>query len=229
MKYVIYYPFTQKYLSFGKNCDIYWVDEKDAHLFDKKQSVDNFLRHNFHECLRAGISRKDIIVIPKGNKGAAAMKAAQPPKKETKPEKEEPVKDPINEEQADKYVQELLASVDGVCEAGRLIEDLISYYASQVSISDKAQEDLLHKIEFTNANAVEGFKLYKALHDLRVRRRKYKNTYDILIVLSRGGFVDNLTRMNQDVTSRQAAMEKRIYVPRVLNELFTGERKENAS
>lgn len=40
---------------------------------------------------------------------------------------------------------------------------------------DLEQEDLLHAIEVKSVNVVDGYKLYKRLHDLRVERRKIKD------------------------------------------------------
>lgn len=45
----------------------------------------------------------------------------------------------------------------------------------EMSICDRKRYDLLHAIEFYTKGVVEGYHLYKELHDVSVRRRKIKN------------------------------------------------------
>lgn len=48
---------------------------------------------------------------------------------------------------------------------------------SLLSELDKCENDLVHYAEFNNLNAVEGYKYYKTMHDLRIDRRKIKDEY----------------------------------------------------
>ncbi len=40
--------------------------------------------------------------------------------------------------------------------------------------ADKLQDEILHQLENNNFNACQGYQYSKALHDLRIRRRKIK-------------------------------------------------------
>lgn len=78
-------------------------------------------------------------------------------------------------------------------------------------------EDILHAAEFYNLNAYEGYKLYKMLHDARIRRRKLKDYIEIV------GYVESATGKelaeNKGSKSILGKMTRE-YTPRVLKELF---------
>lgn len=63
-------------------------------------------------------------------------------------------------------------------EAIELISQLPKRYElnnQHIEYCDRKMQDLLHKIEFTDFNAFEGYKLAKELQDIRRLRRKYKD------------------------------------------------------
>lgn len=66
-----------------------------------------------------------------------------------------------------------------------LILDRRNLLRKKLSELDSGQVDLLHKIENEDRmNVVQGYDLYKALHDLRKSRREIKNELMILESLS---------------------------------------------
>lgn len=92
--------------------------------------------------------------------------------------------------------------------------DALTYEMSKV---DAEIEDILHAAEFYNLNAYEGYKLYKMLHDARIRRRKLKDYIEIV------GYVESATGKelaeNKGSKSILGKMTRE-YTPRVLKELF---------
>lgn len=55
---------------------------------------------------------------------------------------------------------------------------------------DESSLDMLHYIEFKDLNAREGFKTYKRLQDIRLERRRSKNTLAILDIFAELGIID---------------------------------------
>lgn len=86
--------------------------------------------------------------------------------------------------------------------------------------SDKETEDLLHKIEFTRLNVVDGYRLYKELHDCRLERRKAKDLLSLLRLIQGSGLLDNVQTFNAAYSAYQQSLETRVYRPRVRNDLF---------
>lgn len=105
-------------------------------------------------------------------------------------------------------------------ETGRIMRVLLTYYSDQVRVADKAQEDMLHKIEFTDVNVVDGFRLYKALQEIRRRRRQCKDICDMLGTVHRSGTVSSLMNLQNEMKKYHENLETREYTPRVLDDLF---------
>ena len=87
----------------------------------------------------------------------------------------------------------------------------------EMSIIDSEIEDILHAAEFYNLNACEGYKLYKMLHECRVKRRKIKDYIEVV------GYIENITGKEFAAETGSKSIlgkMKREYRPRVLNELF---------
>ena len=118
---------------------------------------------------------------------------------------------------ADKEIQNIFSRVQEfesyMQEIGKK-RDALTYEISKV---DAEIEDILHAAEFYNLNAYEGYKLYKMLHDARIRRRKLKDYIEIV------GYVENTTGKelaeNKGSKSILGKMTRE-YTPRVLKELF---------
>lgn len=77
--------------------------------------------------------------------------------------------------------------------------------------------DIEHAAEFYNLNASQGYKLYKLLHDARVKRRELKDELE-KINLSLGTSIrsDNMENLQRSIVG----LEHRKYTPRVNKELF---------
>lgn len=86
----------------------------------------------------------------------------------------------------------------------------------ELSQVDKLIVDIEHAMEFVEANAAQGYMLYKKMHDARLKRRKIKTEQDqinlILSVLSS----KQLTNLEKSL----AKTTKKIYAPRIDSELF---------
>lgn len=82
---------------------------------------------------------------------------------------------------------------------------------------DKEISDIMHFIEFNNFSASEGYKLCKAIKDLRLRRRRIKNELELINIV-------NMHTLNNVVLGHTnkaiTGLDKKQYTPRVLQELF---------
>lgn len=88
---------------------------------------------------------------------------------------------------------------------------------TEMSKVDLEVVDIEHAAEFYNLNAAQGYKLYKMLHDARVKRRDIKNEMEKL-----NHFLNTTLTSNslQNLQKSIAGMKNRKYTPRVNNELF---------
>lgn len=77
--------------------------------------------------------------------------------------------------------------------------------------------DIEHAAELEKLNVYQGFKVYKALHDARIMRRKCKDTLDIIERLNEV-ITDGL--VGRTVSSHISTLENRTYTPRAIPELF---------
>lgn len=76
------------------------------------------------------------------------------------------------------------------------------------------QSDILHAAEFYSFNVVDGYRIYKMLHDVRVRRRNYIEE------------IEQINRvLNSKLSDASIAAEKpeKQYTPRILKGLFKKE------
>lgn len=98
-------------------------------------------------------------------------------------------------------------------EIGEIRDDL----SEELSIVDQEINDILHAAEFYSLNARDGYKLYKILHEKRIRRRELKN------FIEKVGVIEGCS--GKDLSARRASksisgIENREYAPRILKELF---------
>lgn len=82
---------------------------------------------------------------------------------------------------------------------------------------DKQISDILHFIEFEKFSASEGFKLCKALKELRLKRRAVKNELEIINIIN-CHTCNNIAKGNTNKAIN--SIENKQYTPRVLTELF---------
>jgi hypothetical protein len=89
---------------------------------------------------------------------------------------------------------------------------------------DKQISDVLHFLEFNSFSACEGYKLCKALKELRLKRREVKNELEIINILN----THNCNHIANGNTNKAiSGIENKQYSPRVLNELFEQRRIDN--
>lgn len=213
VKYVIYHPQMEKFLTICKTGGVQWVPYCSAHRFQNKQAAINYWNQNFSG--ETKMDKKDARVCPCGADGSPVLDSS-----------DSAACSQLSQEQAERYLEELSGQLDAVSKTAEIVAQLRDYYLAQVSLVDREQEDLLHKIEFTRASAVDGFKLYKQLHELRQRRRKYKDAYGLLDVFRASGFLDGAENLQKSVAVYREGLERRTYTPRVLEGLFCQKEKE---
>lgn len=102
---------------------------------------------------------------------------------------------------------------------GRLIQAL-TCCANAISQADMETEDILHKIEFVRADVVQGYHLYKDLHDCRLQRRKAKDLMTLLGLIQTSGLLNRVESFRVSYESYQNTLSHRSYHPRVRNDLF---------
>lgn len=82
---------------------------------------------------------------------------------------------------------------------------------------DKEISDIMHFIEFNNFSASDGYKLCKAIKDLRLRRRKIKNELELINIIN----VHTLNNVALGKTNKAiTGLDNKKYAPRVLQDLF---------
>lgn len=93
----------------------------------------------------------------------------------------------------------------------------LNYMLSEV---DKEICDVMHYIEFYNLDAAKGYKMYKMLKDCRMRRRKIKDEYEkvnaAIIALANEELIEKVKTALKQING----LDKRMYTPRILTELF---------
>lgn len=82
---------------------------------------------------------------------------------------------------------------------------------------DAATIDILHYVEFNQLNVVDGYKIYKKLHEIRIQRRKYKDLLRMINVIKGGSAIDIA---DGALSKELSVLEDRTYSPRILAELF---------
>lgn len=89
------------------------------------------------------------------------------------------------------------------------------YLVNELTMVDLELSDIEHAAEFYELNASQGYKLYKMLHDARVRRRKIKDELNLCTTFMGCSIkgIDNVCRQAEGYKSRA-------YTPRVNKELF---------
>lgn len=107
------------------------------------------------------------------------------------------------------------ANVDEIL---RITVTLKAEHARLINQQSKAEaeiQDIMHAAEFYNLNASQGYKLYKMLHEARIKRREAKDGVEIISTL-----LDSKVSSCEDVKSKLDSLSDRSYKPRVLNKLF---------
>lgn len=108
--------------------------------------------------------------------------------------------------------------VDKACDITHTVE-LVSkrkdYLVNELTLVDLELSDIEHAAEFYELNASQGYRLYKMLHDARVRRRKIKDELSLCTT-----FLSCSIKSVDNVRRQAEGFESRAYTPRVNKELF---------
>lgn len=93
----------------------------------------------------------------------------------------------FTEETAQQEFEELKSFLSATLSSFDKLASLPRYYGAEVSKCDQETLDVLHKIEFCNVSASDGYKLYKQLQEIRIRRRNAKDHLEIasLVIIDR--------------------------------------------
>lgn len=177
----------------------------EAFIFDTEVIADRVFKSNLSKGMKdSGLSVKSVsLSITKMSPKVHPMKkAAQPEKIETAPEVD-----------ASKYIISVLA--DAVAKLNHRHEVL----CEELSKYDRQRTDIEHYIEFNvgKLSACDGYKAYKLLQDVLLKRRKVK---DELLVIdatrSRIALPEELANIEAEIQK----LELRQYTPREFKHLF---------
>lgn len=205
MKYCVRRKDTGEFLKLSSGIGT-WGTLKRACKFNNEEAVKNYMANNFAHSVKPSVPIDQVEILPCTVGGGI-----------------EPMVSPeatITEEQAGNYLETLPGLVNNLYETGRVMRVLLCYYSNQVRSADLALEDLLHKIEFTNVGVVDGYKLYKAVQSMRLRRRQYKDICTMLNLINQSGVISSLNNLKDSFARFENGLENRKYTPRILDELF---------
>ena len=112
---------------------------------------------------------------------------------------------------------DILDKVKEISEFTKQIEERKLYLIEMIHTVDLEIVDIEHAAEFYNLNASQGYKLYKLLHDSRIKRRELKDELE-KINLSLGTSIRSVNMENLERSI--IGLEHRQYTPRINKELF---------
>lgn len=221
----------------------YWVQrEMDAFPFSSYQKASNYVTHNLVH-LFPNLSATDVRIVDtrynedeeriglpeereltdiglepgESDTQEVETPPISEPTTETIPAFQEP---PVTQQDVEAYMEHInswLSDMSAISKEIMLVRD---FYRREVGICDKETVDILHKIEFSHENVVGGYRLYKQLQDVRLRRRKAKDGIFYMVGLynSKGELI--LEKLDKSLKKCRHGMDGRIYTPRVLTNLF---------
>ncbi len=100
------------------------------------------------------------------------------------------------------------------------IDSAIQRCSQIIRETDLETSDLLHKCEFANPNAAEGYKIFKEIQMCRLRRRNAKDMLQILGIIQKSGVVDSVQTFGEQYNAYCFNLENRTYHPRIREDLF---------
>lgn len=108
-------------------------------------------------------------------------------------------------------------------------EDFVLFLKSQEPLIKQQQEhaeaqifDIEHAAEFSKLNVLQGFRLYKLLHDARVMRRKCKDAVDMI------SYIDDVITegiLTKRTSRRIAGLTNRCFTPRAMPTILSDVKK----
>ena len=92
----------------------------------------------------------------------------------------------------------------------------------EIGKCDLKQQDLLHKIESSNFNAAQGYKLAKEIKELREKRREVKNDFTIIEMIKKdfvNRYNQQLSKVLDSVMQKNSKLDKltenKVYINRI--------------
>jgi hypothetical protein len=182
------------------------TDRAKAIVWENKPSADAVFKSNLSKLIKS----KGVLV-----KSVAMQMVDVVPKEEPKQVVKEVVSEQKPEFGSSKYIVSVLSETIAKLNCRHLeLSDELSKFDRQIT-------DIEHYIEFNAGkfNACEGYKAYKLLQDVLVKRRKVKDELQILqVVKDKMAFPDDI----ENIQERVKELEERKYEPRELKYLFGG-------
>ena len=202
-KYCIQVILDRTYLKLDKRCGVSFVSDcEKSTMFDTRTKAENYIANNMPGM--TGLTSGDVEIIEYFS--GEQKSAAECPD--------------LDVDTAAACLERLMQAISDMGDMTFLLRQVNKFYALEMQRIDLTQEDLLHKIEFTKAGAVEGYKLYKRLHELRIRRREIKDVMDKLKLIADSNLLGCMEKLTQNMAKLDRQCETRIYRPRVLTDLF---------
>ena len=198
-KFIIVNEKTGQYLALNRKNAALWGELDEAHRFDDKTKAENYMDNNLYNATHGAVCKSDCKIV-----SVNAMRSIPP----------------ITPEEATELASTLEERLKQMYETGQIIRSLFDYHLVQTQRADRALEDLMHKIEFSDANVVGGYRMYKAMQELRQRRRQHKNACTILGSIGASGLLDKLDKIERNLPKTETGLGKCQYEPRVSAELF---------
>lgn len=112
---------------------------------------------------------------------------------------------------------DILSKADEIAELAEQAEGRKLYLQEEIRKADLEIVDIEHAAEFYELDAARGYKLYRLLHDVRVKRRGLKNELE-KINLFLGASIDS--KKLGDLRKRIVGLDNKQYTPRINKELF---------
>lgn len=126
----------------------------------------------------------------------------------------------FTEETAKQVLEDMIAFYDQIVENTDKFCFLPGYFGGIVKQCDLETLDILHKVEFTNENVVNGFKRYKQMQEVRQRRRVAKDSLEFASLIISSGLLSCLKKLKTDIAELKEFGETREYRPRILTSMF---------
>lgn len=194
MEYYIKDKFDDLYLAYTPTNRLYATrDTQRTKLFKTLQSAQNIIEQSIPNLLKC--HEWEVIAVNDSEPydGISQM--------------QNPFSEPINwEDKLGEYA-----------EFSKNLKLYKNYLSKQLSICDLKIDAIKHKIEFTKANAVEGYKLYKMEHDILLERRNVKDNIRRIDIFL-GNQLSSMSTTN--FKNELHKVDSQTYTPKVLKELF---------
>jgi hypothetical protein len=204
MKYVIYFPASDAYYRQDeKGIKTLVCDVKRASKFSNKSYAEKEIKVRLD---KGDASFKEANICSYNNGDLNSIQESKPEKKE------------IDFTNIETSADELFNAVNIFSQNMKNIDvaSLKDFYTAKLSEYDKAQQDILHKIENEEMVGMRAISLMRQLKEIRKKRREVKDRFAFANILEQ----TNATAVANAIGKYNDNLETRTYHPRVLKELF---------